>query len=230
MDLPVGLSVAVYAGVLVVGVVVAVAARRQEAGVVAVGVGAWLALDLGLAAAGVFATDADTWVPVIGVGIVGPVVVGTWLLSDPTGRVAVLADRLPMRWLIEVQLFRVVGAVFLVGWAVGVMPAAFAIPAGTGDVAVGLAAPWVARRVGRDPVGGRGAAVIWNVAGVADLAVAVTLGFLTAPSHMQQLAGSDPNFAISRLPFVLIPVFAVPVALLLHGIGLRRLTSERVFV
>lgn len=224
MEVPIGLWLTVFAGVLVVGGLVARAAMRAGSPAVAAALGAWLAVDVALGAAGVFAADDNTLVPVIAFGITVPIVVGGWLLlrHDEVGAVA---DRLPPEWLIGVQIFRVVGAVFLVAWALDLMPAAFALPAGIGDIAIGLAAPFVARRVGRDPVGGRRAAIIWNVAGLLDFVVAVTCGFLTSPSRFQQLALGDPNVPITRMPFVLIPVFAVPLAALLHLVALRRLTA-----
>jgi hypothetical protein len=47
------------------------------------------------------------------------------------------------------QTLRVVGVAFLVVLALGKLPAGFAIPAGLGDIAVGVAAPLVARRLAR---------------------------------------------------------------------------------
>jgi hypothetical protein len=224
MDVPIGLSSAVFtAAVVVAGVVMTAVARAGRPGVAAA-VGAWLAVDVALAAAGVFAADPGTLVPVIALGIAGPIALGAWLLTR-TGPVADVAGRLPLPWLIGVQLYRAVGVVFLAGWAMGRLPAAFAVPAGLGDVAVGLAAPFVARRLLHDPAGARPLAVAWNVAGIADLVVAVTLGFLTSPSQFQQLAASEPNTLITRLPFVLVPVFAVPLSVLLHVIALRRLRA-----
>ena len=225
MDVPIGLWLSVFVGMVVVGALVATAAARAGATNVAVGIGVWFAIDVALAAAGVFAAEPDTLVPIIGFGIVAPIAAGAWLLSRP-GRVATLAGRLPLPWVIGVQLFRVIGAAFLVAWALDLMPAAFALPAGIGDVAVGVAAPFVARRLANDPVGGRRAAVAWNVAGIADLVLAVTLGFLTSPSAFQQLALDAPNAAVSRLPFVLVPVFGVPIAILLHLVALRRLRAD----
>jgi hypothetical protein len=47
----------------------------------------------------------------------------------------------PPPWLIGIQLYRVLGLNFLVLYALGRLPAEFALPAGVGDVIVGLAAP-----------------------------------------------------------------------------------------
>src|SRR4051812_9650357 len=73
---------------------------------------------------------------------------------------------------------RVIGGVFLIVMALGHLPAAFALPAGLGDIAIGVAAPFVALRLARDPhgAGTRTAAVLFNVLGLLDFVVASTLG------------------------------------------------------
>lgn len=221
-------GVVAIAGVVIIGLVRGPGDRstseprtRTTAGIV---VGGWLFVDVVLGAAGAFAASPDNYVPLIAVGIVAPLGVGLWLL----GRAGPLGEYLrsfPTPWLIAVQLYRAVGAIFLLGWAMGVMPGAFALPAGLGDVAVGLAAPFVARRLRRGDNDARRTAIAWNIVGLADLAIAVTLGFLTSPSPFQQLAFGDPNTLISRFPLVLVPTFAVPLSILLHLAVLRKLVA-----
>ena len=64
------------------------------------------------------------------------------------------------------------GTVFLAIMALGHLPALFAVPAGLGDIAAGLAAPLVAGRLAR---GGSRRAALWFTAfGMTDLAVALT--------------------------------------------------------
>ena len=202
----------VFAGTVAVAVAVIAGVWRAKP-VVAV-LGGWFAAAVVLGAAGVFEAATDREVPLIALGIAVPLIAGMVALA----RRPDLTDDLSLRWLIGVQAYRVLGAAFLVAWLDGRMPAAFALPAGLGDVAIGLAAPFVATRSDR-------ARVIWNVLGIVDLVVAVTMGFLTSPSPFQQLALDDPNLAISRFPFVLVPVFAVPLSVLLHLVALRRLTT-----
>jgi predicted membrane protein len=52
------------------------------------------------------------------------------------------------RHLIWLNVWRLVGIVFLLLMAAGQMPALWALPAGIGDVIVGAAAPWVAMKLG----------------------------------------------------------------------------------
>lgn len=186
---------------------------------------AWAVLALGLSGLGAFAATTDDYVPWIALGIVGPLIVG-WSVFERSAAVRELIEPISLAWLIGVQLYRVLGAMFLFAYAEGLMPAAFALPAGVGDVLVGVMAPFVACAVSRDLARWRSLAVAWNVFGIADLVVAVAMGFLTSPSPLQQLALEDPNAAITRWPFVLVPTFAVPLAILLHLLALRRLASK----
>jgi hypothetical protein len=103
------------------------------------------------------------------------------------------------------------GTVFLAIMALGHLPALFAVPAGLGDIAAGLAAPLVARRLAR--AGSRRAALWFTAFGMTDLVVALTLGTFTG----FQLINVTPSGApISELPLALIPTAAVPLLFALH--------------
>lgn len=115
--------------------------------------------------------------------------------------------------------FRVAGVTFLITMALGHLPALFALPAGLGDIAVGIAAPFVARDLARGT--GHRAAVRFNILGIADLVVALTLGSLTA---FQIIAVTPTAQAIAELPLALIPTAAVPLLLALHITSLRKLS------
>ncbi|MDX6689695.1 MAG: hypothetical protein QOG15_1152 [Solirubrobacteraceae bacterium] len=187
---------------------------------------AWFAAVFVLAHNGAFATNPDTrFPPLIGFAIIVPVVWGTVVLVALPGFRERMA-RIPLRWLVGVQFYRVVGALFLIAYLQDDIPAEFALPAGIGDVLVGLAAPFVALRLARHgPLKAGRSVLVWCAFGIADLIVAVTCGFLTAPSVFQQLALNAPNYAITRYPLVLIPVFAVPASFLLHIYVIARVAA-----
>jgi len=114
---------------------------------------------------------------------------------------------------------RVVGVLFLIVMAEGHLPAAFALPAGLGDIAIGVSAPFVARRLARGT--GRAAAVRFNVLGILDLVVAVSIAFL-----LLGVVEVTPSTAPLRLlPLALIPTSAVPLAVALHIVSLRQLST-----
>jgi hypothetical protein len=127
-----------------------------------------------------------------------------------------------------IQLYRAIGATFLVLLALGQLPAHFALPAGWGDVAVGLAAPLVALALARRVAGSRALAAGWNVFGLLDLVVAVGMGTgYLAPLLAPELGAQvPPAAAMGVFPMVLVPTFAVPVSVMLHLLGLIRLAGE----
>ena len=106
---------------------------------------------------------------------------------------------------------RVAGVAFLLYMALGHLPALFALPAGLGDIATGIAAPLVAGRLGR----ARAAAprVWFNAFGMTDLVVALTLGALTGFGLLNVTPSSAP---ITELPLALIPTATVPLFFALH--------------
>jgi hypothetical protein len=149
------------------------------------------------------------------------IVAALWL--SPTARRIVGAA--PLAALIGVQFYRVLGAVFLVLLGLGQLPAHFALPAGWGDIAVGLAAPLVALAVSRRAPGARALALGWNVVGLLDLVVAFGMGTgLLAPYLAPELGTHvPPAAALGIYPLILVPTFAVPLSVALHLVTLGRL-------
>jgi len=159
--------------------------------------------------------------PALPVAIFAPLVIGLPLIMR-SQRIAAALDALPASWLVGLQVYRVFGGAFLVQLALGRLPAVFALPAGIGDVLVGLLAVPAALFLSRNPQRGRAAAVGWNALGILDLVVAITLGFLTSTGRLQAL-GVAPAPGGLGYPLVMIPAFAVPLSLILHGVSLWQL-------
>ena len=180
-------------------------------------VGVWI-----LAARGAFQVSVPGSVPWIPVAVATPVIVASIALRRSRALPAAL-DAAPLSWLIGLQAYRVIGANFIVLWLCGVMPGVFAGPAGIGDVLVGLLAIPAGLYAASGRAGGRAIAVAWNLFGIADLVNALALGFLSAPGPLQRLALDHPNALVGSYPTVLIPVFAVPLSLVLHGVSLWQL-------
>jgi hypothetical protein len=169
-----------------------------------------------------FYRGTDGQIPTIQYGVFIPILVGVALFSRwVTFRRAI--DAVPQPWIVGVQLFRLEGAIFLILYAWHGLPGAFAWPAGVGDVIVGLLAPVVGIAYAYNSSRRTGLLGAWNLLGIADLIVAVTTGFLTSPSRFQMLALGSPNVLIGAFPLVMIPVFLVPLAVLLHLASLQKL-------
>jgi hypothetical protein len=125
------------------------------------------------------------------------------------------------RNLIRLNLWRLVGMVFLLLMANRQMPALWALPAGIGDVIVGATAPWISRRV--ETPQGRRRAIIFNLFGMADLVVAVGLGIMTSPGPAQAFHTTPTSELATCFPLALVPTFLVPLAFVLHVISLWQL-------
>jgi hypothetical protein len=103
------------------------------------------------------------------------------------------------------------------------VPAVFALPAGLGDIAAGLAAPFVARRLARGT--GHTRAMWFNLFGILDLVVALSIGFLAGLGPWQPLNVTPTTEPLSLLPLALVPTVAVPLAIALHIVSMRRLRT-----
>src|SRR5215471_4588881 len=176
---------------------------------------AWLVGIFLLGAADVFRNDVLP--PRVPMALVATLLLGYLLLLSPTFRHLVAA--VPQHWLIGIQTFRILGGAWLVRYFAGQLPGLFALPAGIGDVATGLLAPFVAYAWYSGKPYARGVAIAWTLFGMADLVNAVVLGGLT-----------DGGAGSIVFPLVLIPAYGVPRAFLIHSyslIGLLRRISQQ---
>jgi hypothetical protein len=164
-------------------------------------------------------------VPTILFGLLIPLAVAAIALwrSDSIAR---LVSAIPLYWLVAAQVYRVGGGLFLMLWADGRLPWQFALPAGIGDVATGIVAVVVAAQLAQNAIGARRATYAWCLFGIADLVVAITMGAMTSPGRAHLLAFDAPNLLMTAYPLVMVPTFAVPLALMLHGLVVWRLRRE----
>jgi hypothetical protein len=183
--------------------------------------GAWFFAALGSTWSG-FYQGQSSRVPTIQYGLLIPIVAGI-LLFRWWKALRQTVESVPQAWIVTIQVYRVLGAIFLILYAAGRMPGEFAWPAGVGDILVGLLAPVVAIAYARRLPGSTVLLWAWNLFGIADLVEAAILGFLTSPSPLQRLAFDRPNTLISSFPLALIPVFLVPLSVLLHLASLAKL-------
>ena len=185
----------------------------------------WFAVAWSGAINGVFHTGASP-LPLLPLAIFLPVIIGAPLLLL-SKRVGQVLDAMPASWLVALQLYRVFGSWALAAWLRGVLPGVFALPAGMGDVLTGLFAVPAAIAVAAGTAQGRRAAITWNIFGLADFAVAITLGSITSPGPLQLIVPNVPSIGAGTYPDVLTPAFVVPSSILLHALSLRQLRRRR---
>ena len=100
--------------------------------------------------------------------------------------------------LIRLNVWRLAGAIFLALMLAGRLPALWAIPAGVGDVLLG----------------------------VLDLVVAIGLGITTNPGPAQLFHTTPNTELLTRFPLALVPGFLVPLAFMVHFVSLWQLRRE----
>ena len=147
------------------------------------------------------------WMPAAAAGFLAILLA---LSRIPTAARALAAPGMPSR-LLSPHSFRVAGVFFLLYLAFGHLPVLFALPAGLGDIAAGIAAPLAARKLAQGT--GRRAVLWFNAFGITDLAVAGALGSLTGYQVLNVTPSATP---ISELPLALVPTVTVPLLLALH--------------
>ena len=121
-----------------------------------------------------------------------------------------------------IQGWRFAGFGFIALYAYGVLPGLFAWPAGLGDMAIGVTAPLVIYALRRRPAfATSGLFWVWNLFGMLDLIVAVSLGALSAVQGIG-LSAEIATFPMGTMPLVLIPAFLVPLFFMLHIVSLAQ--------
>jgi len=176
----------------------------------------WSLLVLGGSLLGTFAQYPLVFYLTVGVPII--LFVGGYLLSEAFRRFvrSLVGDPFSITVL---QTYRVIGVSMAIGALTNTLPAVFGLPAGFGDLFIGLTAPLAALAWASGGRRGLIVLVLWNVLGLLDLINAVSTGVLAV------LTTSGPvTMAPMRLyPFSLIPGFGVPLAFILHFTGLAQL-------
>ena len=153
--------------------------------------------------------------PMLGAAVLIPIAV----LSVVGFGSSIIRGRLqsaPLPALIALHAIRLLGVLFVLFYAAKRLPAPFAPVAGWGDITIGATALPIAFWVARQPDTARSAVLVWNVLGLADLVLAVSLGALSAPGPIRMLFGDPSSALMGSLPLILIPCFLVPSLSFVH--------------
>ena len=130
-----------------------------------------------------------------------------------------LSAKLSQNWLIGLQLFRVIGGVFLIEMFLGHIPGIFAYPAGLGDTLVGFVALGVLIAYRKSEHIPTVAILLVIVLGVADFVSAFFFG-ITSSEGPFKLFYSDVTNNLLIFPTGMIPLFLVPYAIFFHTLSL----------
>jgi hypothetical protein len=204
-------------------------ARRGIRLAVAITLTAWFLLVVSFGAAGAFTGPPGKPPLPIGIGVAAPLLLFfAWMRLSQSFREFVLS--LDLRLIAGMQAWRFGGLGLLFLYAHNVLPAVFALPAGLGDMAIGVAAPWMMLALVRQPGFATSAAYTsWNLLGILDLVVAVSIGALSA-LFATGAPGEVSAAPMATLPLLLIPALLVPFFFMLHIAALlqsRQLVRSR---
>jgi len=188
---------------------------------------AWLALVFFLGARGAFVAHPGAPPFALLLGLLVPLTLFllAYFTVRPVREFILSAD---LRLIVGMQAWRWAGLGFLTLYTYRILPGIFAWPAGLGDMAVGITAiPVLASLLRKPAYAGGKRFVAWNLLGILDLTVAVSIGALV-PILAPNFYGTVTTAPMSVLPLVLIPAFLVPTFLMLHLTALfqsRRLAT-----
>jgi hypothetical protein len=187
---------------------------------------AWFIFALSASALHLFKNDANRIGLAVAIAALVPIIVfSLWYAASAGFRQFALT--LSPRFLTSAQAWRIIGFTFVLLEARGVLPAVFALPAGYGDMTIGMTATFVAWKLG-DPAH-RDSFIVWQLLGILDLVLAVSLGTTAALISPQ----GPPMVPLTVLPLSLIPTFLVPLFLIFHVISIAqartwKIASERI--
>ncbi len=184
---------------------------------------AWFAAYAYLAARGVFSAAAPF--PILPIALLLPLFVA-FLALKAFSSLRTIVENVPQEQLIGIQTVRLMGFAFLLLLAQGLLPNIFALPAGLGDMFVGFEAIFVARSYARRAGSASTMGLLWNVIGIADFAVALAIGFLASTTPFQLIHVNPSTDLVTVLPLAMVPIFGVPLFLILHALSMGRILSE----
>ena len=127
-----------------------------------------------------------------------------------------LSQELSQKWLIGLQLFRVIGGTFLIKMTRGNIPGIFSYPAGIGDILVGIAAFAVLLVFGRRDLIPAKYILFIIAIGIADFLSAFFFGFTSSEGSPLQLFFPAVTNRLILFPTGMIPLFLVPYAIFFH--------------
>ena len=185
----------------------------------------WFIFVLSASALHLFKNDPNSIGLAVAIAVLTPIIVfSLWFAASARFRQFALS--MNPRILTSAQAWRIVGFTFVLLEARGILPAIFALPAGYGDMAIGMTASFVAWKLA-DP-GHRNSFILWQVLGIVDLVMAVSLG---TTARLIDPQGAS-MVAMTVLPLSLVPTFLVPLFVIFHVICVAqartwKISSER---
>lgn len=195
--------------------------RRNNFVISLVFISVWLIFMLIIASSG-FLSDFTSMPPHLVLIVLPPFLFILMLLKAK--QFTDLTEQFNVFWLVYAQSFRILMEFVL--WLLyryNVIPVQMTFEGRNFDILVGVTAPFVAYYCFVKKTWPLKLALAWNLAGIALLANIVIVALLSTPYPFRQFMNEPANTIVFSFPFIWLPGFVVPFALLLHLIAIRRL-------
>ena len=181
----------------------------------------WLGLTGGMAASG-FLQDFSGLPPRFLLIILPSIFVLVWFARSK--RLTSWLDAIPGHYFAYAQIFRLPLELLL--WKLfldGLLPEQMTFSGYNFDVLTAVFAPVIAFGYFQRKKIPLRWAITWNIAGIMLVLVIVTIAITSTPSPLRLWDNEPANTIIAHLPFVWLPAFLVPMALMMHLASLRQL-------
>jgi hypothetical protein len=183
----------------------------------------WMALQSIIALSG-FYFSAKTQPPHFLLAVGPPMILIAILFATAAGRR--FLDAMDLKWCVLFHSIRILVEINLYWlFLYRQVPALMTFEAGNLDILVGLAAPVIWWAFSKRHIGRTGL-LIWNGLSLLSVLNALTRAVLSAPFRFQRFAFDQPTVAILSFPFILLPAFIVPAAILCHLVAFRKLSRS----
>jgi hypothetical protein len=182
---------------------------------------AWLMFTLIIAISG-FLYDYKAMPPKLLLVVLPPLIF--FLLLFRAKQFTDLTEQFNVFWIIYAQSFRILMEFIL--WLLyryNIIPEQMTFEGRNFDILVGITAPFIAYYCFVKKTWPLKVALYWNFAGILLLLNIVIVAILSTPYPFRQFMNEPANTIVFGFPFVWLPAFVVPFALLLHLIAIRRL-------
>lgn len=145
-----------------------------------------------------------------------------------SSRVNSLLDVIPPEWLVYIQSFRILMEFLLwIMFAAGVIPVQMTFEGLNYDILAGLSAPLIAYYALSSNKWPQIVALLWNFAGFLLVLNITIISILSVPGPLRQFTNEPANTMVAYFPFVWIPAFIVPFAVLMHVLSIKQLIRGR---
>lgn len=130
----------------------------------------------------------------------------------------------PLWLLLGAQSFRIVVELFLHQiYVEGLIPKMLTYQGANLDIYIGASAPIIALWASQ---GKLKLARLWNVLGISTLTNVVVRAVMTAPGPLNHIHTQVPNLMMGRFPYLLIPGFLMPLAVVLHVLAIQSVRRQ----